>query len=104
MNPDDSYHQSGPPSGALPDPTAQHLPMASELQSVDPGKLRILVVDDEPTIRRVIGQVLRLDGHDPTEVGCAEDGLAAFRAQPFRANKQFSVRDHSAPNPGADSQ
>ncbi len=49
----------------------------------DPGKLRILVVDDEPTIRGVIGSVLRMDGHDPTEVGSAEDALAAFREHPF---------------------
>lgn len=47
------------------------------------SKLRILVVDDEPTIRGVIAQVVRLDGHDPTEVGSAEDALAAFRARPF---------------------
>src|SRR6266404_2740742 len=49
----------------------------------DSGKMRILVVDDEPTIRGVIGQVLRLDRHDPTEVASAEEALAAFRRQPF---------------------
>jgi diguanylate cyclase (GGDEF)-like protein len=43
----------------------------------------VLVVDDEPTIRGVVAQVLRLDGHDATEAGSAEDGLAAFHARPF---------------------
>ena len=46
-------------------------------------KLRILVADDEPTIRSVIAQVLRLDGHDATEAGSAEEALDAFRARPF---------------------
>jgi diguanylate cyclase (GGDEF)-like protein len=43
----------------------------------------VLVVDDEPTIRGVIAQVLRLDGHDATEVGSAEEALVAFRANPY---------------------
>lgn len=49
----------------------------------EPERLRILVVDDEPTIRSVIGQVLRLDGHDAVEVGSAEEALDAFRVNPF---------------------
>ncbi len=54
-----------------------------ESAAKDSAKLRILVVDDEPTIRGVIAQVLRMDGHAPTEVSNAEDALVAFRAQPF---------------------
>ena len=49
----------------------------------DPSKLCVLVVDDEPTIRGVIGQVLRMDGHQPTEVASAEEALAAFAKNPF---------------------
>ncbi len=64
-------------------PEARAASSASDSAIKDPGKLRILVVDDEPTIRSVIGQVLRFDGHEPTEVGSAEEALAAFRAQPF---------------------
>jgi diguanylate cyclase (GGDEF)-like protein len=51
--------------------------------NADPDPLRILVVDDEPTIRGVIGQVLRLDGHDAVEVASAEEALVAFRDQAF---------------------
>jgi len=76
------------PSASPPDP--QQAPSIEALDayarpsgSEDSGKLRILVVDDEPTIRGVIGQVLRLDRHDPTEVASAEEALTVFRQQPF---------------------
>jgi two-component system, cell cycle response regulator len=76
-----SPSQSSPADGS--NTPAQSSAPASDSAIKDPGKLRILVVDDEPTIRGVIGSVLRMDGHDPTEVGCAEDALAAFREHPF---------------------
>lgn len=59
---------------------------APELTTVPggaPGTLRLLVVDDEPVIRGVITQVLRLDGHEATEVSSGEVALAAFKARPF---------------------
>jgi diguanylate cyclase (GGDEF)-like protein len=73
---------SGAPdrTSAAPDPKQ---PATPDGVAKDSAKLRILVVDDEPTIRGVIGQVLRMDGHTPTEVANAEEALAAFRAQPF---------------------
>ena len=83
MNPNQFDHPNVRLAGAPSNPLAQEHPMTPDPPTVDHGKVRVLVVDDEPTIRRVIGQVLRLDGHEPTEVGCAEDGLTAFRAQPF---------------------
>jgi diguanylate cyclase (GGDEF)-like protein len=49
----------------------------------DAGKLRVLVVDDEPSLRLVVGQVLSLDGHDVTVADSAEEGIALFRATPF---------------------
>ena len=71
-NPDRASSVPPKPAGATPDPAVK-----------DPSRVRILVVDDEPTIRGVIGRVLRLDGHDPTEVACAEDALKAFKAHPI---------------------
>ena len=71
------------PSGVPSSPGDIAATARSDSAVKDPGKLRILVVDDESTIRSVIGRLLRMDGHDPTEVSCAEEALAAFQAQPF---------------------
>ena len=51
--------------------------------SRDGAGLRVLVVDDEPTLRTVISQVLRMDGHEVTAAASAEEALASFRAGPF---------------------
>src|SRR5947207_10501453 len=58
-------------------------PAGSAPPSEETDQLRVLVVDDESTLRGVIAQVLRLDGHDATEANSAETALAAFRARPF---------------------
>lgn len=50
---------------------------------VSPGGLRILVVDDETTLRSVIGQVLRRSGHEVTTAASAEEALAHFAAAPY---------------------
>jgi diguanylate cyclase (GGDEF)-like protein len=47
------------------------------------GRLRVLVVDDEPSLRMVVGQVLVSEGHDVTVATSAEEALALFRATPF---------------------
>ena len=47
------------------------------------GMWRILVVDDEPEVRRVLSKMLRLDGHETIE---AEDGAAALEV--LRAGQQ----------------
>jgi diguanylate cyclase (GGDEF)-like protein len=44
---------------------------------------RILVVDDEATIRLVIKKVLQQDGHEVTEVTSGEEALEAYRREPF---------------------
>ena len=41
---------------------------------------RVLLVDDSPTIRRVVSQVLRQAGHDVTTAEDGESGLAEVRA------------------------
>lgn len=44
---------------------------------------RVLVVDDEATIRAVIHQVLADDGFDVTEAASGEQALDTFRREPF---------------------
>ncbi len=45
--------------------------------------LRVLVVDDEPTLRTVIGKVLQMAGHEVTAAASAEEALALFAGSPF---------------------
>jgi two-component system KDP operon response regulator KdpE len=44
---------------------------------------RVLVVDDEPQIRRALRLVLRANGYDVAEVGTGEGALDALAIQPF---------------------
>ncbi len=44
---------------------------------------RILVVDDEDSVRGAVSQVLREDGHQISMAASAEEALAAFRKEPF---------------------
>jgi two-component system cell cycle response regulator len=44
---------------------------------------RVLVVDDEDTLRMVISEVLEDDGYDVTTAASGEDALDMFRQQPF---------------------
>jgi len=45
--------------------------------------IRVLVVDDEPTIRSVIAQVLADDGYEVREAGSGEEAIEIFRGEPF---------------------
>ncbi|MCA9755504.1 MAG: diguanylate cyclase [Candidatus Eisenbacteria bacterium] len=44
---------------------------------------RVLVVDDEETLRIVISQVLQADGFEVTTAASGEEAFALFRADPF---------------------
>jgi diguanylate cyclase (GGDEF)-like protein len=44
---------------------------------------RILVVDDEATVRLIIKKVLQEEGHEVTEVTSGEAALEAYRREPF---------------------
>ena len=44
---------------------------------------RILVVDDEASVRGAVAQVLREDGHQISAVASGEEALAVFRKEPF---------------------
>ena len=43
---------------------------------------RFLVIDDDATIREMIGLTLEGAGHDVTAAACGQEGLALFRAYP----------------------
>lgn len=49
----------------------------------DGQRLRILVADDEKTLRTVITEVLEDEGYRVTAVSSGEDALEAFRREPF---------------------
>ncbi len=50
---------------------------------VETKKSRILVVDDEQSLRIILSQVLTDDGHDVTVAKNGEEGLKLFRQDPF---------------------
>jgi CheY-like chemotaxis protein len=50
---------------------------------VTSGPLRILVVEDDPLVRDVIGIFLRQDEHEISVATDGEEGLAQFRAGEF---------------------
>lgn len=55
----------------------------TESESRSAGPVRILLSDDEPTLRAVISQVLVNDGYEVSSVGSGEEALRLFRARPF---------------------
>jgi CheY-like chemotaxis protein len=44
---------------------------------------RVLVIDDEESVREAIVEYLRLTGHEVVEAGDGATGLARLRSQPF---------------------
>lgn len=49
----------------------------------DKKSVRVLVVDDDASLREVVSQVLTADGHDVTTASSAEQAYTLFREQPF---------------------
>jgi DNA-binding NtrC family response regulator len=43
----------------------------------------VLVVDDESSLRKVLGDLLRLRGYDPVTVGSAEEAISLLETQAF---------------------
>ncbi len=60
-----------------------------------PGRLRILVIDDEPEVRQVLIDLLTRDGHQVTACPDGRAGLARFRAEPF----DLVITDLGMPGP-----
>jgi signal transduction histidine kinase/CheY-like chemotaxis protein len=55
-----------------------------------PGPFRILCIDDEPTVRELMFEMLRHDGHEVEIADSGKNGLTAFRAA-RTAGKPFDV-------------
>lgn len=75
-------HTSDPPMPGLRDQAPPEAVENAGSESAD-GPLRILVVDDEATLRTVISQALRMDGHEVTVASSAEEALERFGAGSF---------------------
>lgn len=82
------------PKGCLP---AGHSTMALTRGSVpQAGALRVLVVEDDVTVRMFNAHVLRAAGFDVSEAANGEDGWAALR----RGNFELLITDNSMPRLG----
>jgi two-component system chemotaxis response regulator CheY len=64
--------------------------------SMPPPNLKILIVDDFPTMRKIVRQVLRQLGYDNVQE--AEDGEAALRILRQKSDFQFVISDWNMPN------
>lgn len=64
--------------------------------ALPPTDLKILVVDDFPTMRKIVRQVLRQLGYN--DVQEAEDGEAALRILREKPDIQFVISDWNMPN------
>lgn len=62
----------------------------ADAQKRKPSRLRILVVDDDPLVLRVLCNSLEKDGHDVVTANGGEAGIEAFRAAQSEA-KPFAV-------------
>ena len=56
---------------------------ATTVVSEDLPKLRILVVDDDLNVSRVLGRLLRVEGHTVTTASSGSEGLQAFKEGTF---------------------
>ena len=63
-------------------PRLQPVP-AVPARALAPGRPRVLVVDDEPAVRRVLARLLERDGLDVIEAGSSVEALAALDATAF---------------------
>jgi signal transduction histidine kinase/ActR/RegA family two-component response regulator len=73
-------------------PTAKEiLPPAPPAENHSPlGPLRILCIDDEPTVRELMSEILRHDGHDVEMADGGQHGVTAFRSA-CASGKPFDV-------------
>ncbi|MGA2281508.1 MAG: response regulator [Verrucomicrobiota bacterium] len=50
------------------------------MSAVDASKLRILVVDDEPSVGNTVKMLLKFDGHEVVTTNCSKEALGMFKA------------------------
>jgi PAS domain S-box-containing protein len=65
-----------PVAAPAPAPEPQLTAMPGPALGGEP--LRVLVVEDEPLVRKLLVQMIRRDGHEATEVGTAESAIKAL--------------------------
>jgi NAD(P)-dependent dehydrogenase (short-subunit alcohol dehydrogenase family) len=82
---------------------AAPLPDAALEPARDPSakKLRILCVDDEPAVLRVVSQVLQQEGHDVTAIASSREALQTLSTHPSRLRSRHhgswvSILTHDA--------
>jgi CheY-like chemotaxis protein len=63
------------------------------MTTVDVAKLRILVVDDEPSVGNTIKMLLQFDGHDVEATHNGRDALAMFEPDRF----DLIITDYAMP-------
>jgi diguanylate cyclase (GGDEF)-like protein/putative nucleotidyltransferase with HDIG domain len=63
-----------------PEPAAPAPPAEAEVDRASVG--RIVVVDDEPAVRNVVGLLLQKEGYETVSFGTANEALEAIRARP----------------------
>jgi len=51
--------------------------------AVDASKLRILVVDDEPSVGNTVKMLLKFDGHEVETTSCSKEALGMFKSGRF---------------------
>jgi signal transduction histidine kinase/ActR/RegA family two-component response regulator len=63
-------------------PAARELPLPAPSMETQPplGPFRILCIDDEPTVRELMSEMLRHDGHDVELADGGQHGVTAFRS------------------------
>ena len=73
-------------------PAATQVPAAAlaEEKPILPGPFHILCIDDEPTVRELIFEMLRHDGHEVETADGGKSGLAAFHTAQA-AGKPFDI-------------
>jgi len=62
-------------------------------KTLNPIKLQILVIDDEPLVRSLLKQVLEQRGHIVIEAGNGQEGIRCFRENNF----DLVITDHGMP-------
>jgi PAS domain S-box-containing protein len=77
------------PLGATSDPEK----MSQAKKPLPPTQLQILVIDDEPLVRRLLRQALENRGHSVTEAGNGQEGVRCFREKDI----DLVITDHGMP-------
>ena len=74
-----AYNVKRPDSGASPDSERDPLSIPGEVKA----SIRVLVVDDERTLRESCASVLQMDGYNVTVMGRGEEALETVRRRKF---------------------